>query len=139
MADTDTKATPEDSAEAEDSAIKEVEAKIGDVLVFDLPQAKPEGDNAGLQEWTFLEGALGRQGDIWQLVSENMKVNDDGSKTFSFGFKITRAGDDVISFVLGNVAKIDDAISSFQKSSDQTFSVADMEGSAYSQVRITAA
>ena len=139
----DTAAPADDSAaaagdDAADDGIKEVTAKVGDVLVFDLPQDKPEGENAGVQEWVFLEGMMGRQGDVWQVVSENMKVNDDESRTFSFGFKILKAGEDVLSFVAGDVSKIDDAISNFNDSEDQTFSVADMKGTAYSQVRIKA-
>ena len=48
-----------------DDGVKVVEAKVGDVLVFDLPQPKPNGDNAGTMEWVFLEGMMGRQGDTW--------------------------------------------------------------------------
>ena len=127
------------SAAPADDGVKTVEAKVGDVLVFDLPQPKPDGENAGTMEWVFLEGMMGRQGDTWQVVSENMKVNDDGSRTFSFGFKITKAGEDVLSFINGDVSKVDDAIANFKRNPDKTFSVADMKGKSYSQVRIKAA
>ena len=63
------------------------------------------------------------------MVSENMKVNDDDSKTFSFGFKIIKAGEDVLSFINGDVSKVDDAIANYKKNPDKTFSVADMKGS----------
>ena len=121
-----------------DDGVKVVEAKVGDVLVFDLPQPKPNGDNAGTMEWVFLEGMMGRQGDTWQVVSENMKVNDDDSRTFSFGFKITKAGEDVLSFINGDVSKVDDAIANYKKNPDKTFSVADMKGKSYAQVKIKA-
>ena len=126
------------SAAPQDDGVKFVEAKVGDVLVFDLPQPKPDGENAGTMEWVFLEGMMGRQGDTWQVVSENMKVNDDGSRTFSFGFKITKAGEDVLSFINGDVSKVDDAIANFKRNPDKTFSVADMKGKSYAQVRIKA-
>ena len=123
------------AAKAEDENMKEVESKVGDVLVFDLPAPKPE---EGTFEWIFLEGMMGRQGDTWQLVSENMKVNEDDTRTFSFGFKVVSAGEDVISFIYGDVSKLDDAIENFGDSADHTFSVADMKGEQYAQVRISA-
>ena len=87
-------------------------------------------------EWVFLEGMMNREGTTYKLAEEGMKVNDDGSKTFSFGFKFIEAGEDVISFVSGDVSKLDDAIENFQQSQDETFSVADMFGTAYSQVQL---
>ena len=74
----------------------------------------------------------------WQLVSENMKVNEDDTRTFSFGFKIGKAGEDVISFVYGDVSKLDDAVDNFSKNKDHVFSVADMKGEQYAQVKIKA-
>ncbi len=136
-ADADAKPDPAASASAEDDAIKPVDAKVGDVLVFDLPADK-QGSDKGTFEWVFLEGMMGRQGDTWQLVSENMKVNEDDTRTFSFGFKITKAGEDVISFVYGDVSKLDDAVDNFSKNKDHVFSVADMKGEQYAQVKIKA-
>ena len=128
---------PVASATAEDASIKPVDAKVGDVLVFDLPADK-QGSDKGTFEWVFLEGMMGRQGDTWQLVSENMKVNEDDSRTFSFGYKITKAGEDVISFVYGDVSKLDDAVANFDKNPDHVFSVADMKGEQYAQVKVKA-
>ena len=90
---------PSQDTEVADNKIKEVEAEVGDVLIFDLPMKAPEGENAGTMEWVFLEGVMGWEGDTYSHTSENMKVNEDGSWTWSFGFEVTRAGDDIISFV----------------------------------------
>ena len=39
-----------------------------------------------------------------------MTVEDDDSRTWSFQFEIIGEGEDYVSMVLGDVAKIDDAI-----------------------------
>ena len=67
-----------------------------------------------------------------------MVVNDDESRTFSFGIKILAAGEDVLSFVNGDVSKLDDAIENYNENEEQEFSVADMQGLAYAQVKLTA-
>ena len=60
-----------------------------------------------------------------------MKVNDDGSRTFSFGFKFIKAGEETLSFINGDVSKVDDAIANYKWNPDKTFSVADMKGKSY--------
>ena len=44
-----------------------------------------------------------------------MEVEDDGSLKWSFEFEIIGTGEDYCTFVLGDTAKIDDAMESFQK------------------------
>ena len=126
-----TKSPSSSSSTSDDQKLKTVTGKVGDVVVFDLPADKEEGSNAGLMEWVFLEGMMGREGDIYRLQSESMKINDDGSRVYSFGFKILKEGEDVLSFVNGDISKLDDAIDNFKENSDEIFSVADMKGSSY--------
>ena len=113
--------------------VKKFNAKIGDTVVFDIPAPK---DDNHLNEWVFLDSVLGREGDFWQLTGDTMKVEEDGTRTWSYSFKITKAGQDTLSFVYGDVSKLDDAMRTYH---DQTFTVADMNGTQYAQVEITAA
>ena len=129
----------EDAADENlEQLVKNVSGHIGDIIYFDLPADQPSGDNAGLVEWVFLEGMMGREGEIYSLRSESMKIEDDGSRIYTFGFKLLKEGVDVLSFVNGDVSKIDDAIDSFYENNDKVFSVADMKGHSYSQVKLTA-
>ena len=128
-------ATAEDGAAGEDGEdaddLTTVEATVGDTVVLDLPQDKPEGENAGVIEWVHLESRLGKESDVYAIASESFVVNDDESRTFSFGIKAIAEGEDVLSFVNGDISKLDDAIDGYNASDDQEFSVADMNGLAY--------
>ena len=68
-----------------------------------------------LNEWVFLEDKLDMTMDFYQVVSSTMASNEDGSKTFTFGFKILKEGEGVISFAEGDVSKIDDAVAAYKK------------------------
>ena len=122
-------AAGEDGEDSDD--LTTVEAKVGDTVVLDLPQDKPEGENAGVIEWVHLESRLGKESDVYAIASESFVVNDDESRTFSFGIKAIAEGEDVLSFVNGDISKLDDAIDGYNASDDQEFSVADMNGLAY--------
>jgi len=55
-----------------------------------------------------------------------------GSRTFSFGFKITKAGEDVLSFINGDASKVDDGIANIKQNTNENFSVADIKWKLYS-------
>ena len=130
-----TQLSDSESADAADAIIKDIQAKVGDVVVFDLPLDETK---VGTQQWIFVEDKVGRSSDIYVLTNENMKVNDDMSRTYSFTLEITGSGDDILTFINGDVTKIDDAMDSYESTGNIMFSVEDMEGKEYCQVRIKA-
>ena len=110
--------------------------KVGNTLVFDLPQPSPSGPTAGTEQWVFVEGVMDKPGDTYHIVSQEMRMEDDGSRTWSYGFKLDKPGTDVLSFVLGDSAKVDDGIAGYDSPSN-TFMVTDMDGTHYAQVELT--
>ncbi len=80
---------------------------------------------------------MGRKAETYQFVHEQMDTAEDGTRTWTYGFKVNKPGDDVLSFVHGDVAKIDDAIKEYEKSSDHMLDVTDMDAVEYVQVKLT--
>ena len=115
---------------------EKVTATVGEKLVFEISTTKDDS-KSGLFEWIQLENVMGRTPEIFELTSENMKINADGTKTFTFGYTMKKAGSDTLTFVFGNVSKVDDAIANFNKNEESSFNVEDMDSQAFSQVTIT--
>ena len=111
--------------------VKDVTAKVGEELIFELEVPKSDKD-PGTFEWIFLEAIMDMKPSVYKVTTQNMKINDDGSKIFQFGFTITAAGEDTLSFVHGDISKVDDAVANYKKSADGDFNVADMNAKAYS-------
>ena len=113
--------------------VRAVTGKVGNTIVFDLPMDNPSGSNSGTQQWVFVEGVMNKPGNTYKISSQETTFEEDGSRTSSFGFKLVQPGIDVLSFVLGDISKIDDALAGYDEQTN-TFLVTDMLGTHYAQV-----
>ena len=95
-----------------------------------------DSSNEGLVEWVFVEKALGVKGDTYYLAGENHIFDATGASIVTYTVVVTGTGEDILSFVHGDVSKMDDAIQGYKEDPLQAFSVIDMDGTEYSQVRI---
>ena len=68
---------------------------------------------------------------MWKFL----RVQEDVEKKLvTYDFKIVGEGEDVVSFVLGNIGKIDDAIKDF-KDNGKGFDPKDMDGKEMAQIK----
>ena len=99
--------------------VSEVTAGTGEIVNFELPAPKFDKKNSRM-EWINVEHALGRTSDVFSVVSETQKTNDDGSQTWTFAYKVNgKAGDnDTLGFVFCDIGLLDDAQAAMKKSGE---------------------
>ena len=96
-----------------------VKAKVGETRILDIDQDKPkEGDPATI-EWIFIEKLIDKGSSVYELVNQSKKKNDDGSFLWSFEFKFKKAGEDHVSFVLGDSSKEKEALEKWKKKKEE--------------------
>ena len=82
-------------------------------------------------EWLFIEQKLGLTSKVWKFTGQTQDLE---KKEVSFKFDIIGEGEDVVSFILGNVGKLDDAIEDYEKEG-KGFEPADMDGKEVAQIK----
>ena len=72
---------------------------------------------------------------IWTLAEENFVLNDGGdSGVRTFKLKLKKPGEEVVTIVLGDMTKFDDAEDDYSQSGNNLFDLEKMNATQYTQV-----
>ena len=127
-----------DHKEYDENGIPIVRCTAGNDVVIDLPAGKNgERGRDTFDQWLLVENELGRKQDKYRLTQQNEQHFDDGLIESSFKIRCLNKGDEILSFVLGDMTKLDDAEQAYYKSGD--FDMKKMDALLYTQAHLIVA